>query len=187
MTGSQDGIQTLIYMSHVLRMFLTLAGLTVCFANFTNCDANDQANSQTQKSIETRTRYLLIDQRIIAEHKNATLELGEITKHPQNPLFVEDMPWEKRFDNLYGNVIFDHTDNLYKCWYSPFIVDHSSRGMDQAERDGKRYRPPRNREMAICYATSKDGIKWTKPQLGLVEYEGNTANNIIIKIPINDN
>ena len=183
MSALQDAIQPKMYMSHVQHMFLTLACLTICLASFTKCGANDQAISQTQKSIETRTRYLLLDQRIIAEQNNATLELGEITKHPQNPLFVEDMPWEKRFDNLYGNVIFDSTDNLYKCWYSPFIVDHSSKGMNQAERDVKRYRPPRNREMAICYATSKDGIKWTKPQLGLVEYEGSTANNIIWRGP----
>jgi hypothetical protein len=32
--------------------------------------------------------------------------------------------------------------------------------------------------MAICYATSKDGIKWEKPELGLVDYEGSKANNI---------
>ena len=33
--------------------------------------------------------------------------------------------------------------------------------------------------MAICYATSKDGVTWAKPELGLVEYEGSTANNIL--------
>ncbi|MHC4465652.1 MAG: hypothetical protein ACYSYW_03780 [Planctomycetota bacterium] len=33
--------------------------------------------------------------------------------------------------------------------------------------------------MAICYATSKDGIKWIKPELGLVEYEGTKATNIL--------
>jgi hypothetical protein len=33
--------------------------------------------------------------------------------------------------------------------------------------------------MAICYATSKDGIRWTKPELGIVEFEGNKANNIL--------
>ena len=91
MPALQDAIQPTMYMPHVHHMFLTLAALTICLASFTKCGANDQAISQTQKSIETRTRYLLLDQRIIAEQNNATLELGEITKHPENPLFAEDM------------------------------------------------------------------------------------------------
>ena len=30
----------------------------------------------------------------------------------------------------------------------------------------------------LCYASSRDGIHWTKPELGLVEYQGSTANNL---------
>jgi hypothetical protein len=130
-----------------------------------------------------RTRYLVLDNRIIEQTTNALLTVGTVTKHPSNPLFIEDQPWEKRFDNLYGNVIFDRESQMYQCWYSPFIVDHSSRGMTQTERDGARYRPPPKREMAICYAKSEDGITWKKPSLGLVEYEGNKENNIIWRGP----
>ena len=138
------------------------------------------ADGETQAA---RHRFLVLDSRIIASTDNAKLAAGTVTKHPGNPLFGEDKPWEKRFDNLYGNVIFDHEEQIYKCWYSPFIVDHSSRGMTRAQRDAKRYRPPSNREMGICYATSKDGIVWTKPSLGLVDFEGTTANNIIWRGP----
>src|SRR5262245_48070852 len=31
----------------------------------------------------------------------------------------------------------------------------------------------------LCYARSKDGLKWEKPELGLVEYKGSKKNNII--------
>ena len=31
----------------------------------------------------------------------------------------------------------------------------------------------------LCYAVSRDGIHWTKPNLGLVEYRGSTANNLV--------
>ena len=31
----------------------------------------------------------------------------------------------------------------------------------------------------ICYATSSDGVSWEKPELGLVEFAGSTANNIV--------
>jgi hypothetical protein len=32
----------------------------------------------------------------------------------------------------------------------------------------------------MCYAESDDGIHWTKPELGLVEFNGNTKNNICL-------
>lgn len=31
----------------------------------------------------------------------------------------------------------------------------------------------------LCYATSKDGVNWEKPNLGLVEFNGSKANNIV--------
>jgi len=124
-------------------------------------------------------RYLLLDSRVVASTQNAKLVLGTVQKHPGNPLFEEDRPWEKRFDNLYANIIYDEEEGIYKCWYSPFIVDESAKGMSLEQRKEKKYRPPWTREMAICYATSRDGISWIKPELGLVEFEGNTANNIL--------
>ncbi|MDE0177494.1 MAG: hypothetical protein OXP36_02760 [Gammaproteobacteria bacterium] len=126
-----------------------------------------------------RRRFLLLDARIVESVQNAELALGAIKKHDANPLFAEDRLWEKRFDNLYANITYDDTEGTYKCWYSPFIVDHSSLGMTLQQRKEAKYRAPRNREMAICYATSNDGLAWNKPELGLVEYEGSTANNIL--------
>jgi hypothetical protein len=125
-----------------------------------------------------RDRFLLLDSRIIDATENVRLTIGKVQKHKDNPLFEEDKPWEKRFDNLYANVMYDEDQKIYKCWYSPFIKDHSSKGMTIEERYQKEYEPP-PREMAICYATSKDGIKWTKPEMGLVEFGGSKANNIL--------
>ena len=126
-----------------------------------------------------RRRHLLLDARIVEEVKHAELTLGTVTKHRGNPLFGEDKPWEKRFDNLYANIIYDDDEETYKCWYSPFVVDHSAKGMTLEQRTEVDYRAPRNREMGICYATSKDGLRWVKPNLGLVEYAGSKANNIL--------
>jgi len=45
--------------------------------------------------------------------------------------------------------------------------------------------PPQNNigyervDCHICYATSKDGVTWEKPKLGLVEFKGSKDNNII--------
>ena len=130
-----------------------------------------------------RTRFLVLDSRIIETAENARLALGKAVKSERNPLMAEDKPWEKRFDNLYANVIYDKEDNLYKCWYSPFIVDNSAKEMTLEQRRSTRYRPPRGREMALCYAVSKDGIRWEKPELGLVEFEGSKQNNIVWRGP----
>ncbi len=124
-------------------------------------------------------RFLLLDARIVEDAQNAELTLGVVRKHSGNPLFGEDKPWEARFDNLYANIIYDDEEHLYKCWYSPFIVDHSSKEMSSQQREEVEYRAPRNREMAICHATSRDGLNWIKPELGLVEYDGSKANNIL--------
>jgi len=140
------------------------------------------ADSAAKSPVE-RTRLLLLDSRIIETVENAKLTLGKTVKSRHNPLMAEDKPWEKRFDNLYANVIYDHEDKLYKCWYSPFIVDNSASGMTLQQRRETRYRPPRGREMAICYAVSEDGIKWEKPELGLVEFEGSKQNNIVWRGP----
>ena len=34
-------------------------------------------------------------------------------------------------------------------------------------------------QLRVCYATSTDGSHWLKPKLGLVEYNGSKANNIV--------
>jgi hypothetical protein len=126
-----------------------------------------------------RTHFLLLDSRIIEKVENAKLTVGTIEKYKANPLFGEDKPWEKRFDNLYGNVIYDKEERIYKCWYSPFIIDQSAKGMSLEDRDNNVYEAPDNREMGICYTTSKDGISWKKPELGLVQYGQSKDNNII--------
>lgn len=35
-------------------------------------------------------------------------------------------------------------------------------------------------DLRICYAESRDGIAWTRPNLGITTFEGSTANNIIV-------
>lgn len=128
-------------------------------------------------------RNLVLDARTIESVRDAKLVVPAAEKHPNNPLFGEDKLWEKRFDNLYPNVIYDEQKELYKCWYSPFIVDHSAKGLSLEERWVREYKPPKGREVGVCYATSLNGIVWDKPSLGLVEYEGSRENNLVSRGP----
>ena len=143
------------------------------------------SQSHTPVSKSQKNRHLVLDDRLIDETIAAKLTLGEITKHPQNPLFGEDKPWEPRFDNVYANVIYDVEDKLYKCWYNPFIIDERVTHTPPEKRhpDCCNYMDvkPNTREMGLCYAYSMDGIHWEKPDLGLVALDGNKQNNILMR------
>jgi len=147
------------------------------------------ASRQTEVPLEAKptkqTKFLVLDSRIIDSVDNARLTLGNVKKHPANPLFGENKPWEPRFDNLYANVIYDEEEKLYKCWYSPFIIDERTTSTTEDKRHpfytAYLEKSPNGRETGICYATSKDGIKWDKSELGLVEFEGNKNNNILMR------
>lgn len=129
-------------------------------------------------------RFLLLDDRNIDVASNMKLSVGTAQKHPANPLFIEDKPWEQRFDNLYGNILFDQDEQMYKCWYSPFIKSNRCLPeMSLQERRATPYEGLKNMEMGICYAISRDGLSWLKPDLGLVEYDGNKHNNLVWRGP----
>ena len=140
-------------------------------------------NKQSNITPQRREKYLVLDSRIIESTKNAKLTLGQITKHESNPLFVEDQSWEPRYDNMYPNVIYDEEENLYKCWYCPFIVDQRTTETVPEKRNPSltpyMSAKPAGREEAMLYATSVDGINWTKPNLGIVNFNGNSNNNIV--------
>ena len=140
-------------------------------------------NKQSNITPQRREKYLVLDSRIIESTKNAKLTLGQITKHESNPLFIEDQSWEPRYDNMYPNVIYDEEENLYKCWYCPFIVDQRTTETVPEKRNPSltpyMNARPAGREEAMLYATSVDGINWTKPNLGIVNFNGNSNNNIV--------
>jgi hypothetical protein len=80
----------------------------------------------------------------------------------QEVVLVTDKPWEGNTCAYY--TIFQDGD-LYRMYY---------RGSHAEAVGGK----PTHRQVT-CYAESKDGIHWTKPSLGLVDFEGSTENNIV--------
>ena len=45
--------------------------------------------------------------------------IGRVEKHPMNPLFGQDRPWEPRLDNGYPNVVHDPSDprRPWRLWY----------------------------------------------------------------------
>ena len=151
----------------------------------------------------TRTRFLVLDSRIIDKVTGAKLTLGKVIKDKRNPLFSGDQPCEPNISNGFPNVIFDEQEKLYKCWYSPWIVCKATTAIPREQRkyvpslageetsqggeSGKipyipnavNSQPLPRRESGVCYATSQDGIHWDKPELGIAELNGSTNNNLV--------
>ena len=84
--------------------------------------------------------------------------------------FVE--PWEGTTSS-YVSVV--HGDGLYRMYYR----GHSdpSYAVPSLLEPGEAMIP--EHPEVICYAESRDGRTWTKPSLGLVEFNGSKENNII--------
>ncbi|MBO9607161.1 MAG: hypothetical protein J7639_14470 [Paenibacillaceae bacterium] len=134
-----------------------------------------------------RETKLLLDDRLIRAKENVALELGRVRKEASNPLLAEqyfaDPPkrWETRIDNMYPNVMYDDADGLFKLWYTCFVIDEVSAATPLSARPHQPYAGYRNREMAVLYAYSRDGLEWVKPDLGIVEFDGSKRNNIVLR------
>jgi len=101
----------------------------------------------------------LVDDYLIESMKGLEQRLHQPT--PQNIAITFDAPWEGN-TSCYVTVFED--DDRFRMYF---------RGAGYNPEDGS-YTPE-----YVCYAESPDGITWTKPELGIIEFEGSTANNII--------
>ena len=103
-------------------------------------------------------KQLLFDDAFFSQHERFWWRVCPPKKTGEHNL-VADKPWENFIINWFT---VRQDGGKYRMWYEAY--DKAAAGDDQA-----RY----------CYAESKDGIHWVKPVLGLVEYGGSKANNIL--------
>lgn len=106
-------------------------------------------------------RQLFVDDVLI----NRFIGKAELRLHhpvPQGIVMLTDEPWEGSFSN-YNSIFKD--GNIYRMYY---------RGWNRGAK-GEVTHP-----MVWCYAESNDGIHWTKPDLGLFEFNGSKHNNIVL-------
>ena len=103
-------------------------------------------------------RQLFVDDHVIARMQGVERVLHQPQKHPANPLVKAEQPSEGNLVYLYGSVARDQQQDIFKMWYQGYELQSPVRGH---------------------YATSKDGIHWDKPQLGLLDFKGSKSNNRI--------
>src|SRR6266550_4016906 len=104
-------------------------------------------------------RELFVDRFLLQKLAGAQLRLHE--PHRDGIALRFDKPWEGGF-SAYFTVIKDGA--LYRMYY---------RGLPMATKDG-------SPEALVCYAESKDGLAWTKPDLGVFEIRGTRQNNVVL-------
>jgi len=112
-------------------------------------------------------KQLILDGRFLATSKDVTLKINPPRKTGELILRREH-PWESATLNWF-NVLQDQgridRSAKYRMWYEAYDID----GWPTAD------------DTSFCYAESRDGIKWTKPELGLFAYKGNKRNNILFR------
>ncbi|NWG14797.1 MAG: hypothetical protein HXY20_14825 [Acidobacteria bacterium] len=102
---------------------------------------------------------LFVDHYLIDAFQGTRLRLHEPRAAGTGLAF--DRPWEGAFSG-YVTVMYD--GSLYRMYY---------RGLRTAGKDGSELE-------STCYAESRDGIHWVKPDLGLHEVLGSRLNNVIL-------
>ena len=105
-------------------------------------------------------RRLFLDAMVVEESQGLARVFHAAEKYAGNPVLPKDKPWEGWGPYVYGTALWD--EGKLKLWYN--CIGKGS-GF-------------------CCYAESSDGLNWVKPELGIVEREGSTANNIVGKFGI---
>jgi predicted GH43/DUF377 family glycosyl hydrolase len=109
-------------------------------------------------------KQLFLDDAVIGKTENLEKVVNQPEKYHGNPIIVPDRPWEDKGVELAGSplVLRDPGEKLFRMYYTV------------ATEDEKAPHPYRT-----CYAESRDGLSWTKPTLGVSEFNGNRENNLI--------
>jgi len=106
---------------------------------------------------------LFVDDHAILYRSGTTRVLHEPVRHARNPVIAETKPWELAI--AYCSVYRHPNSGKHQLWYQAYA---GGRADDSTRR------------VVVCYAESDDGIEWTKPDLGLFDFNGATETNIVL-------
>ena len=119
--------------------------------------------------------HLLIDNQDI----EMVQDLTRVVHRPQKmeePLLVADRPWEHiaYLGNYAWGILRDAETGIFRCWYEDWILD--AKGLADNQVD---ITDPSVSKSRLCYAVSKDGLHWEKPELGLIREDGRDTNIVL--------
>lgn len=121
----------------------------------------------------TRVTLLAIDDHALPLRRNLCLHLTRPAVRAEPVLLPErgnpDAP-DNAAAHFYGGVVHE-PGGPYRMWYYACHWDPTQTGSEPL--------CPGLIEGPICYAESDDGLHWTKPHLGQVQWRGSRDNNIV--------
>ncbi len=105
-------------------------------------------------------RRLFLDAWTVEQQQGLSRVFHAAEKHTGNPVLKGDKPWDGARAAItgpyvYGTVAWD--GSTLRMWYQIL-----------------------NKGNHVGYAESGDGIHWTKPDLGIIEFDGSKANNLCV-------
>ena len=122
-------------------------------------------------------RQFFFDDGIVETMDNTMRRLNPAVKLADNPVIKADKPWEGS-DTRLAWVIYDHRLGKFRMRYSSGEFKSGGRN-EKGEVIVLGEGDDLARQRVVCEAFSDDGIHWVKPELGLVEFQGSRANNIL--------
>ncbi len=115
-----------------------------------------------EKPVDIGSRLELFIDGYLIENLTGKASLRLHHPVPQEIVISHDAPWEGNGSGYHS--IFRDGD-LYKMYYKAWQIEVASKAPTHS--------------IYCCYAESDDGIHWRKPDLGLYEFQGSKANNIV--------
>ncbi|MBI5775595.1 MAG: hypothetical protein HZA89_17895 [Verrucomicrobia bacterium] len=140
-------------------------GILSFFASFCVLYGQLSASAADYFDETKATTIFAFDNVSIPHSQNLRLEMRSPTKHPANPVVRRGAPGtpDAMGVQFYGSVIRE--GRKFRMWYVAFDDDTKNKVASARWR--------------AAYAESTDGLNWTKPNLGLVEFAGNKRNNLL--------
>jgi len=127
---------------------------------------------------------LLVDDYIIHSRSGLIRKIQPANKMNQ-PVVVPEHPWEFSYHPkddgvgkriyVYGTVFYDPLQEKYRMWYMSRLGQRHQFEIPELQIPGENIHGD-----LTLYAESQDGIHWTKPDLGLCHFNGDTNNNIML-------
>ena len=132
-----------------------------------------KASRTVQTLIDRGCRQLFLDDVMIERIDGLRRVVNQPAKYEKNPIIRHDQtPWQTYRTQLYGTSIYDPDDELFKIWYLAGVRLPYKEGV----KIGGRMRCPNFQ--CVGYAVSKDGLNFELPNLGVLELDGSTDNNL---------
>lgn len=133
-------------------------------------DAGDKTSVSAYFDETQVTTLFAFDNHSIPFTRNLKLQMRSPERHPANPVVKigADGTVDSWAVQFYGSVIREPVSGKFRMWYC------ASSNEERRDRS-----IPRSALWRVAYAESDDGVNWTKPNLGLVESQGNTNNNLV--------